>query len=78
MPNQAVYRFRQKQQVAGTTLYQIGSGVFSAISRRHAGGGGAALEAFLPSQNDPLIARVQVITTRSQNDANPRSVRLQT
>ena len=30
MPFQAVYRFRQKQQTAGTTVYQVGAGVFSA------------------------------------------------
>jgi uncharacterized protein (TIGR04255 family) len=30
MAGQAIYRFRQKQQTSGTTLYQVGTGVFSA------------------------------------------------
>jgi uncharacterized protein (TIGR04255 family) len=29
MPFQAIYRFRQKQQTKGTTLYQVGPGMFS-------------------------------------------------
>jgi uncharacterized protein (TIGR04255 family) len=32
LPFQVVYRFRQKEQQRGTTLYQVGAGVFSANS----------------------------------------------